>query len=141
MYTLPFLIAKLVDIGLTTVYMLVAAIAISWVVEHWYGPFEPKEHESRSTLSLALEIVTHFFLLGVLAYLVRNVVERIPYPLEGVGGFQHHRLKEVEDAGVFIIVFLFYDEHLAQLLKYFATRIFPGHASGDHAGSGLGKFM
>jgi len=141
MYTLPFLIAKLADIGLTTVYMFVAAIVLSWAVDHWYGPFDKKVHEKRSTLSLALEIVAHFFLLGVFAYLIRNVIERIPYPLEGVGGFQHRRLKEVEDAGVFVIIYLFYDEHLARLLKYFATRVFPGNASNSHAGSGLGKFM
>ena len=141
MYTLPFLVAKLTDIGLMTVYTFVAAVSLSWVVGRWYGPFDPKDHEQRSTLSLAFEIVTHLFLIGILAYLFRNVVERIPYPLEGVGGFQHHRLKEVQNGGFFIIVFLFYDEHLNHLLKYFATRVFPGHASNPHAGSELGKFM
>jgi len=144
MYTLAFLTAKLLDIGLVTVYYFLAAFTLSWLVDHWMGPFDEEKARKRPMVYIILEVVFQFFLLGVLTYIMRNLVERIPFPLEGLGYFHHHRLKELHDAGVFVVVFLFYQEHLALNLKHLAERI-SGHANdakekkSEHPG--LGKFM
>ena len=147
MYTAAFLTAKLADIGLVTIYFFTAAFVFSWLIERYVGPFDEEETKRRSTASLIGEVLLQFFLLGILTYAIRNVVERIPFPLEGFGGFQHARLKEVDDAGVFVIVFLFYQERLARNLKHIAKRLaFGGDKKEDATkhkkeGSGLGRFM
>jgi hypothetical protein len=144
MYSLAFLTAKLLDIGLVTVYYFLAAFTLSWLVDRWMGPFDEEKARKRPMVYIILEVIFQFFLLGVLAYVTRNIVERIPFPLEGFGGFRNHRLKELHEAGVFVIVFLFYQEHLALNLKHLAERI-SGHADdakenkSEHPG--LGKFM
>lgn len=129
MVTAAFLTAKILDIGLVTTYYFMAAFFLAWLVDYWYGPFDEKQHEERSTLLLILEAIGKFFVIGVLVYFVRNLVERIPYPLEGLGGFQHARLKEVDEAFVFLTVFVFYQDHLADTLKYLMARI-NGHVVG-----------
>jgi hypothetical protein len=144
MYSLAFLTAKLLDIGLVTVYYFLAAFTLSWLVDRWMGSFDEEKARKRPMVYIILEVLFQFFLLGVLTYVTRNIVERIPFPLEGFGGFRNHRLKELHEAGVFVIVFLFYQEHLALNLKHLAERI-SGHADdakenkSEHPG--LGKFM
>ena len=123
MYTVPFLVAKLMDIGLVTVYYFIAGITLSWLVDHWMGPFDEEKTERRSIVSIVSEILLQFFLLGLLAYVMRNIVERIPFPLEGLGGFQHERLKEAHEGAVFVIVYLFFQEHLALNLKHLGLRL------------------
>jgi phosphate starvation-inducible membrane PsiE len=144
MYTLAFLTAKLLDIGLVTVYYFLAAFTLSRLVDLWMGPFDEEKARKRHILSIIAEVVFQFFLLGVLTYIMRNLVERIPFPLEGFGYFHHHRLKELHDAGVFVVVFLFYQEHLALNLKYLAGRI-SGHADEENEKKiehpGLGQFI
>ena len=144
MYSLAFLTAKLLDIGLVTVYYFLSAFTLSWLVDRWMVPFEEEKAGKRPLVYIILEVIFQFFLLGVLAYIVRNIVERIPFPLEGFGGFHNHRLKELHEAGVFVIVFLFYQEHLALNLKHLAERI-SGHADEEKEKKsehpGLGKFM
>jgi hypothetical protein len=144
MVNAAFLAAKLCDIGLVTVYYFFAAICLSWVFNRGMGPFDESEYEQRSTFSIILEVLLQFFILGILTYGLRNLVERIPFPLEGLGGYQHIRLKEIDDAVVFTVVFLFYQDHLAMTLKYLAKRLLfvsetPDSAS--HNRSGLGKFI
>jgi hypothetical protein len=155
MYTIPFLTAKLVDIGFVTVYYFAAAFVLSSLLNWWMGPFDEETQKQKSIVLLLGEVILQFFVLGVLTFIMRNIVERVPFPFEGLGGFRHSRLKEVDDAGVFIIVFLFYQEHLALTLKHLATRISSDprarsgqEDSGARSGqedpsrrSGLGKFI
>jgi len=141
MYSIPFLTAKFVDIGLVTVYYVVAALAISLLVNQIMGPYNAKKHDEMNIGWVILEIIIQFFILGILAYSMRNIVERIPFPLEGLGGFQHSRLKEIE-GHVFIIVYLFYQEHLALTLKGLFKRIESSIAGGKPVSEkGLDKFL
>jgi hypothetical protein len=107
------------------------------------GPFDESEYEQRSTFSIILEVLLQFFILGILTYGMRNLVERIPFPLEGLGGYQHIRLKEIDDAVVFTVVFLFYQDHLAMTLKYLAKRLLfvPETPDSSSNRNGLGKFI
>jgi len=145
MYTIPFLTAKLLDIGCVTVYYFFAAFVLSWIVDRWMGPFDKEHHEKKPLLRLIAEILFQFFLLGVLTYVMRNIIGRIPFPLEGLGGFQHERLKEAHEAGVFVIVFLFFQEHLALSLKHLAVRLADRadnrEEDANEPASGLGRFM
>ena len=77
MYSLAFLTAKLLDIGLVTVYYFLSAFTLSWLVDRWMGPFDEEKAGKRPLVYIILEVIFQFFLLGVLAYIVRNIVERI----------------------------------------------------------------
>lgn len=119
-----FLFTKIFDIGLVTVYYFIAAASTSILLDSALGPFEAPPLKAdqvvptSTLLRLCLEVILQFFFIGVIIYAMRNVVEHIPFPLEGVGGFEHKRLKEIDEAFVFIIVFMFYQKYLEYKLYF-----------------------
>jgi hypothetical protein len=123
-YTPSFLAVKLLDIGLVTVYFFAIGLLFAKVFDYIYGPFKEENYKDRSTAILFGEIILHLFLLGVVAYVLRNIVQMIPFPLDGVAGFEHARLKELEGGHVISIVLLFFQENLQAKLAYFAKRAF-----------------
>jgi hypothetical protein len=124
-----FLFTKILDIGLVTVYYFLAASLTSLLLDSALGPFKVPHLKSDKTADLyeiaqlCFEVILQFFFIGVLIYAMRNVVEHIPFPLEGVGGFQHSRLKEIDEAFVFIVVFMFYHKHLENKLYFLRDQL------------------
>jgi hypothetical protein len=118
-----FLFAKLLDIGLVTVYYFFIGFVLSALIDDQLGDFSDENYEKTSTLWIVLEIVTHLFALGIVSYVIRNVIERIPYPLEGYGGFHHIRLKEIQGGIVLSFVLLFFQKNLNDKILYLKKRV------------------
>jgi hypothetical protein len=113
---------KVIDIGYIAVIYFTLAFFISGSIDKWLGKFEAKAR--KSTLRLAAEVILHIWCIGVIVYIVRNIVERIPFPLNGIRGFEHRRVKELSNAAVFTFVMLFFQKHLRHKLEYLYERVF-----------------
>jgi len=124
-----FLFTKILDIGMVTVYYFLAATLVSILFDTALGKFKKPPIKSDDTADLytigrlCLEVIAQFFLIGIIIYVMRNVVEHIPFPLEGVAGFEHKRLKEIDEAFVFIVVFMFYQKHLEEKLRFLRDQL------------------
>ena len=129
-YTPLFALVKFADIGLVTIYFFFLGIAFAKVFDYVYGKFVEEDYKKTSRLRLFLEIIVHIFLIGIVAYFLRNIVEFIPFPLEGVGGFQHHRLKEIEGGHIMAIVMVLFQKSLHDKINYFMSEVF-GLSSGS----------
>lgn len=116
---------KIIDIGyITVVYFFIAFFLSTWLDARVLGKFDPKAAARKSTGRLLGECVLHVYAIGVLIYIVRNLVELIPSPLEGVAGLEHRRVKELGNAAVFTFIFLLFQRHLREKLLYIADRIY-----------------
>ena len=122
-FSATFLAVKLADIGLVTVYYFVFGIIIAKGFDIIYGKFRKDDYDKKSEIQIFLEIIVHLFLMGVIAYGLRNIVSAIPFPLEGVAGFQHSRLKELQGGAVLSIVLVFFQKNLMSKIKYFSKRV------------------
>jgi len=67
---------------------------------------DEKELSKISTWLLLVEIMCIFGVLGLGFYIIRVFVKNIPFPLEGVFGYNHSRLKEA--AGGVIIAYIIF---------------------------------
>lgn len=115
---------KIVDIGyIAAIYFTLAFFLSTWV-DNKLGTFDPKEQEHKPTYQLVWECIFHIYLVGVLVYIVRNVVEKIPFPLDGYQGFIHLKVKELTNATVFVFIFLLYQKNLRDRLDYIRTRLY-----------------
>lgn len=123
-FTPLFLAVKLADIGLVTTYYFVIGIVFAKIFDAFYGKFKEEHYEEVSNIRLLAEIIGHLFLLGIVAYILRNIIEFIPFPLEGVAGFRHERLKEIEGGHVLAIVLILFQKNLFEKIKFFADRAF-----------------
>jgi len=108
---------KMLDIGIiTTIYFIIGYI-ISWGVNKLYYDFnEDKIHNS---ILVFLEICTQIFVIGILIYIIRNIIQFIPFPFEGFYGYQHFRVKELSNGGVALGFGVFYaQENIKKKLSY-----------------------
>lgn len=114
---------KLIDIAwITLVYFILAAVA-GLGFEKYYGSFDSKKYDTYSDFQLILDTAWHIALVGIVCYIARNTVPLIPFPFEGVRGFQHARVKEVANATVFTVIVVAFQPHLQDKIKYTSKRI------------------
>jgi len=128
-FTSAFLAVKLIDIGIVTVYYFVFGVIAAKLFDKFYGKFDKEDYEKKSTVLIFLEIILHLFLIGVSAYVLRNIVQLIPYPLEGVAGFQHRRLKELDGGYVLSVILVLFQKNLMSKISFFTKRVIdlPGN--------------
>jgi len=122
-YTPAFLLVKLLDIGLVTVYFFVLGLAAAKAFDGVMGDFDEKNYQKISMLQLFVEIVLQLFALGVISYVLRNIVRLIPFPLDGVAGFHHDRLKELDGGEVMALVLILFQHNLIDKVLYFVKRV------------------
>ena len=113
---------KILDIGWTTCAYFIMGLGMSVII----GKFIPKpttaESDKKSTIRLFGEIILHSWLLGVIIYAARNIFPLLPWPLEGVWGFQHLKVKEVQSGAVFATTLIMFNSTLAQQVTYLKDR-------------------
>lgn len=98
---------RLLDVGLLGIYFLffsiVFAISIEYVLIEMFG------RKPRSTFLLILEIFLYAALIMIISYVIRNIVEIIPFPFDSMYGYSHQRISELKGGVIFafaIIIFM-----------------------------------
>lgn len=122
-YTPAFVAVKLLDIGLVTIYFFVLGLAAAKGFDSVMGEFKEENFDDVPLWMLFLQIVTQLFALGIIAYVLRNVVKMIPFPLDGVAGFHHNRLKELDGGEVMALVLILFQRNLIDKVLYFVKRV------------------
>jgi len=103
--TSVFLLIKIIDlVFIVTIYFIVAFFASLMIRKIMTSIFP--ENETNKFL-LALEIVLSIILIVVVSYFLRNMIQIVPFPLDGIYGFDHHRVKELQGGMLTTLLFLF----------------------------------
>jgi hypothetical protein len=114
---------KLLDMLVLSTYYFVIGFFIASAIDWFIGKFDSSDEDKKSTLQLFAEAIFYTFCLVFVFYIVRNVVERIPFPLDGLYGFRHELVKERSGDVVFVFVLFFYQQYYVNKLKYLHTRL------------------
>ena len=127
-YTQKFLLAKTTDIALSSVYYfflaLAASIGLNFVSEV-YESYTLKDNSQEKSMSrLMFEIAANMFFIVFTFWIIRNVVERIPFPLEGYGGYQHAKLSLPTILLLTSVTMLFFQTALMDKVRELNERIF-----------------
>lgn len=122
-FTSAFLAVKLVDIGFVTVLYFIAAMLFARGFNMVYVGSSAEEYEKMPLWRLTADVLVHIFLVGVVAYFMRNLVSLIPFPLDGVAGFQHSRLKELQGGFILAVLIFMFQESLRDKIAAFARRV------------------
>ena len=116
---------KVIDLIYITILYFFIGFMLAFFLDLCSEKIYGYEYDSKSTIRLIGEVVTQVASVTVMAYILRNLVQLIPFPLEGVYGFEHLRVREVS-SGALITTFgtiFFYD--LQNKLYYIRERSFP----------------
>jgi len=114
---------KILDIGYITVIYVVFSIVIASFVDNIIGKFDEKKESKKPIWRILIEMILAIWFYGVLIYIVRNLVELIPFPLNGYEGFEHKRVKELGNATVFTFTFLIFCDYFKSKISFFYNTI------------------
>lgn len=114
---------KLLDIGYITIIYFIAALISCILMDKFFGEFDQAKEEKKNLTQIITELLVYMWFLGIVMYIVRNLVELVPFPLEGIYGFQHKRVKELGNAYVFVFILMTYQFYFRNRLNYLFTRI------------------
>lgn len=113
---------KIFDIAYVVSIYLTIGFVLSRAIDNWLGPFKVDQAQKKSTVTLWLEILLQFSMIGILTYVIRNLVEWIPFPFDGVGGYKHLQLNELKNAAMFGVIFIMFQNYLKDKLMYVSSR-------------------
>jgi hypothetical protein len=114
---------KIFDIGYAgAVYFLMALFVIQ-MFNFIGGDFNIDEEEKKTTSMLLIEVIVRIWVIAVLAYFARNLFELVPFPLEGVYGYQHLRVKEVTSSAIFFSFVVVFDTRLQSKVGILKERL------------------
>ena len=72
---------------------------------------------------MILESWLYIGLVAISAYIVRNLVEKIPFPLDGYGGFIHSKVKELGGGPIYGFLLFFYARNLRKKIEILINRV------------------
>jgi len=110
---------KIFDIGyITSIYFLLG-LACAKIIDSFYGKYDPKQEKVKPMFQRGIEIVSMMWISGIIIYIIKNIVEIIPSPIDGIYGFEHTRVKELHSASAFIFIFLYFQAHFKAKVQEF----------------------
>ena len=110
---------KIFDMGYITILYVTLSLLCAISVDKIFGEFDEKIEVKKPLWRLTLEFILTIWLYGVLIYVVRNLIELVPFPLDGYHGFSHKRVKELNSAMVFTFTFVLFSKYLKAKLDFY----------------------
>tara|TARA_B100002051_G_scaffold246080_1_gene253916 strand:+ start:314 stop:706 length:393 start_codon:yes stop_codon:yes gene_type:complete len=87
---------KMVDISLLGVYYLFGGIILSLIIDKLFPVYDEEVYRNKPLLEIFLEICLNISLIMIIVYILRNIVGKIPFPFDGVAGYDHKRVSEIK---------------------------------------------
>jgi len=119
------MIKSLAIFYITIIYSMggvwLAAFADKYLLHSYYHT--QTEEGDMSTLKHFYETIITLAVLSVLAYIGRNILQKIPFPLDGKYGFHYKRVPEVISGSLLIWVIFIFSGVLDRKIKIMNIRL------------------
>lgn len=127
MYSYAFVTAKLLDMGLVAAYYFLFAVIFSILLQiltEYVDRLAPSQE--KTVIRLLLEVILNIFFIAVAFWVIRNLVERIPSPFEGVGGYNHLRFfaKDTNTHIIATLTLVLFQTSLMEKIKILNQKLF-----------------
>ena len=111
---------KFTDIAYVSTLFFIVGYYFGIYIDYFCLYLFGKNFNEKQMIYLMLEILFQIILVSIFAYIGRNLVEKIPFPLDGTFGFVHQNLKELNAIGfinIFIYSFQYYMQDKLDFIK------------------------
>jgi hypothetical protein len=65
-----------------------------------------RDDEHKTTLQLSLECIFLFGTINTVAYILRNALQHVSFPLDGYGNFDYSKLKELSSGALITVILI-----------------------------------
>jgi hypothetical protein len=108
---------KIFDVAMLTILYFVIGYLFSWIINKMYYNFDPNDDHIKFVVFL--EVCAQVAVLGILIYLIRNLMNMLPFPFQGIYGYNHNKVKELQSGGVAVAFGVFYaQDNIKTKLNY-----------------------
>jgi len=114
---------KIIDIFYINIIYIMSAFYVAYLLDN-YVLFMDKNDEinikNMSFIKYTFDFCFISGIMGVVTYTARNILENIPFPLDGLCGFDHQKVKELKSGaifGAFLLLFSKTFQKRAQILR------------------------
>ena len=89
-------------------YVSALTFAAAWFCSTLLDKITPPRRPEHSRLRVFFEICAQFGIIGVIGFLSRGLIKKIPFPVDGAAGYIHSRLNELRTLPWFVFIFMFF---------------------------------
>ena len=114
---------KILDIGYITAIYITLGIILATICARNLGKFDEPKESKKPLYQSIIELILYLWFIGIVVYIVRNLVPLIPFPLNGIYGFDHLRVKEVTSAALFSFSFMYFQYNYQDKIKYVVDKL------------------
>lgn len=122
-------INKICGLSFVAIYYLTFGVILSILLERIFRIDESinkveEKWKKHSTFFLLLQIYFECILIVIGAYLIRNIVKKIPYIFEGYGGFYYRNLRECNGTVITTLSIILFLPNIRKKILYVAHERF-----------------
>lgn len=120
-------LVKMVAIAFVTVIYSFGGLLLTvgsdrYLLNNFYDKTD-EELEKKSTQRHLGETTVILAVFGVVAYIGRNLLQQIPFPLDGLYGFKYGNVKEVASGSLVLWILINYSPVLTNKIKIIRKRL------------------
>lgn len=109
---------KLIDIGYIIVLDFLAGYYSAIFLDHFFFKLFGNHNLNKNKFRVLCEILIQVMITGIIAYILRNLIEYVPFPLNGVSGYNHMRVKELRDGPILLFFIFLFQYKLQEKVEY-----------------------
>ena len=119
-----FRLIKIIDIIYISIFAVIFGFLLAYISDNIFGRFNKEKYDNevkekkeiRYELFIRMIIVVSY--TSILLYLLRNFIELIPSPFNGICGLEHVRVKEIETiTGIIFVLFFSYQYDFLEYVR------------------------
>ena len=119
-------VIRLVDISMIGILYFIGGVCISNILNNIFHKYDEEVYDNTPTYEILLELFLHSSLIMILAWFLRSLIYKIPFPLDGLYGYNHSKLSEIKGGilisfSIFVLLTDFRKKivHLSKKSKFF----------------------
>ena len=107
-------VIRLLGVGWVSVLSFVFAFFVSKFLD----TFTSKLDKTKSKWYTFLEVSVQFALVGIIVYLSRGFIKKIPFPFDGTAGYIHSQISELRSLPLMVFIFMFFQTKTQDKMRY-----------------------
>jgi hypothetical protein len=113
----------IINLGFIVILYLLLAFFFSKLIDKIEEPDNLEIIKKKPIYMLILEIILFFWMVSIILYIVWNITPMIPFPLDGIMGYDHLKVKELHLASLFTFILFFLQKNYKLKLDYVYSKI------------------
>jgi len=115
---------KIIDIAYIFSVYAISGFFFSLLLDKIFPVYNEQKYKTYSKSKIIIEICLQFAAIGIIVYLIKNLFELVPFPFEGIYGYEHKKVKELDNAIPLTYTILFFQNSLKDKLLYLSKLYF-----------------